>query len=650
MVQRCCTTLQRPVKRRRVVTDVVLVNMPFGTLNAPSIGMSLVAAALRQRSFTVSERYFTITYGERIGATLYDAIALSRPELLIGEWVFARCAFGERPATTYYRDVLDGGGPQSGHAPAFGRDLLMELQEDAAAFVDACAERVLAEDPRIVGFTSVFQQNVAALALASRLKARNPKLLTMFGGANCEGPMGAALQRSFSWLDCVVSGEADAIVGDLVGEALACGRFTSRPGVYAAASCATEGASTTPRVKDLDALPALDYGTFIHEYAALTDPAKKPPRVLFETSRGCWWGEKNHCTFCGLNGSSLAFRSKSPARALSELRELTTRYPGVDVGVVDNILNMKYFKDVLPVLATWEEKPNLFYEVKANLKKEQIALLARAGISAIQPGIESLGSATLKLMRKGVSPLQNIQLLKWCRQIGILPYWNLLWGFPGEPPEEYAQVARLLPALMHLEPPAGADRIRLDRFSPHFEQADDFGFTDIEPARAYALVYPLSAPTLNDIAYYFDYEYADRRDVDGYTASLRAGVKTWKEAHGASELVTMRLADRLVVVDSRPLSGGGSVEVLSGLAAELVLACDALSTASALAEAVSRGAYPKASVEEVTAALEPLIAKGYILRDGNTYLSLTLSVDAGYRPNLAIVQELLRRHRRRCAA
>ena len=632
------------------MTDVVLVNMPFGTLNAPSIGMSLVAAALRQRSFTVSERYFNIAYGERIGATLYDAIALSRPELLIGEWVFARCAFGERPASSYYRDVLDAGGPQPGHAPAFGRDLLAELQEDAAAFVDECAERVLAADPRIVGFTSVFQQNVAAIALASRLKARNPRLLTMFGGANCEGAMGAALQRSFASVDCVVSGEADQIVGDLVDEALACGRFASRTGVYAAEGYAAHAAATAPRVKDLDTLPALDYDTFMHDYTAMTDPAKKSPRVLFETSRGCWWGEKNHCTFCGLNGSSMAFRSKSPARALAELGELTARYPGVDVGIVDNILNMKYFKDVLPVLATWENKPNLFYEVKANLKKEQIALLARAGISAIQPGIESLGSATLKLMRKGVSPLQNIQLLKWCRQIGILPYWNLLWGFPGEPPEEYARVAGLLSALTHLEPPAGADRIRLDRFSPHFEQAADFGFTDVAPARAYALVYPLSAETLSDVAYYFDYGYADRRNVDGYTAGLRAGVKAWKAAHSASELVTMQLAERLIVVDSRPRSGGGSVDVLSGLPAELLLACDSLSTASALAETASRGAYPHASVEEVTAALEPLVAKGYVLHDGNTYLSLTLSVDAGYRPNRAIVQELLHRHRRRPAA
>ena len=619
------------------MSDVLLINMPFGPLNAPSIGMSLVASALRARSISVAERYFNIAYAGRIGAALYDKIALSRPELLIGEWIFARCAFGERPSA-YYRDVLEAAEPQAGGGGELGREFLAVLQDDATAFVEACVEDVLAADPKIVGFTSVFQQNVAALALASRIKARNPRILTIFGGANCEGPMGAALKRSFPYVDCVVSGEADRIVGDLVSDALAAGRFPAAP-----------DACSSPPLWNLDLLPQIDYDAFMATYDALEDPAKKPPRVLFETSRGCWWGEKNHCTFCGLNGGSMAFRSKSSTRALAELRDVTARYPGAEIAVVDNILNYKYFEDFLPALAAWDEKPNLFFEVKANLKREQVALLARAGITAIQPGIESLGPVALKLMRKGVSPLQNIQLLKWCRQFGILAYWNILWGFPGEPPEEYARVADLLPALAHLDPPAGADRIRLDRFSPHFEEAERFGFSDVAPARAYAMVYPLSPDVLRETAYYFDFDYSDRRDVQAYTGRLRKAVRAWKERRETSELVTMSLGDRLVIVDSRPLSGGGAVDVLSGLAAKLLRACESTCSAAQLTEAVSRDLRPE-SPEEVAATLEPLLAKGYILRDGNMYLSLALSIDDGYRPKHDIVRAVLRRSRETAAA
>ena len=38
------------------------------------------------------------------------------------------------------------------------------------------------------------------------------------------------------------------------------------------------------------------------------------PQIPLETSRGCWWGMKHHCIFCGLNGKQMAFQDKSPDR------------------------------------------------------------------------------------------------------------------------------------------------------------------------------------------------------------------------------------------------------------------------------------------------------------------------------------------------
>jgi radical SAM superfamily enzyme YgiQ (UPF0313 family) len=43
-----------------------------------------------------------------------------------------------------------------------------------------------------------------------------------------------------------------------------------------------------------------------------------------ETARGCWWGAKHHCTFCGLNQNDMAFRAKSPQCAMDELVHLGT--------------------------------------------------------------------------------------------------------------------------------------------------------------------------------------------------------------------------------------------------------------------------------------------------------------------------------------
>jgi hypothetical protein len=53
-------------------------------------------------------------------------------------------------------------------------------------------------------------------------------------------------------------------------------------------------------------------------------------------------------------------------------------------------------------------------------------VLADAGITKIQPGIESMSSSTLSLMKKGTSVFHNLNFLKGCVIYFITPVWNLL--------------------------------------------------------------------------------------------------------------------------------------------------------------------------------------------------------------------------------
>jgi len=153
----------------------------------------------------------------------------------------------------------------------------------------------------------------------------------------------------------------------------------------------------------------------------------------------------------------------------------------------------------------------LFYETKSNLKKEQVRLLRDAGVTMIQPGIESFSDEVLRLMKKGVSGLQNIQLLKWCKEIGVEPLWNFLLGFPGETPDEYARMAAVMARVCHLPGPTGVTAIRLDRFSPNFIDAAQFGFTRVRPLPFYGFIYDLPEDTRRNLAYYFSYEYKKKK-------------------------------------------------------------------------------------------------------------------------------------------
>ena len=57
----------------------------------------------------------------------------------------------------------------------------------------------------------------------------------------------------------------------------------------------------------------------------------------------------------------MTFRSKSAQRVLDELEHLVTQWQVEFVEVVDNILDMRYFKDMLPALAERQSPIRLFY-------------------------------------------------------------------------------------------------------------------------------------------------------------------------------------------------------------------------------------------------------------------------------------------------
>jgi ribosomal peptide maturation radical SAM protein 1 len=598
--------------------------MPFGPLRHPSIGLSLLKASISNVSTRIL--YFTLVFAELMGEDCYAWVAQGNPRVscAVGEWIFSGALFEDAADHTkqYLDEVLRREAKPRPIPARFLREILGARQK-AASFLDACAEQVLAYTPRIVGFTNVSQQQLASLGLARRLKACLPELSMVFGGANCEGVMGLEILRQFPFVDLVVSGEADIIFAQLVDRLLHGPSPPDLPGVYTRSSPALAAASTSsttaPSVLNMDTLPYPDYDDFFEQWKASGVRKKFSPLLLFETSRGCWWGVKHHCTFCGLNGATMAFRSKTARRAIDELVHLAKRYPASSVAVVDNILDMKYFSDFLPELARLGLRLNLWYEVKANLSKEQIRQLYDAGITEIQPGIESLSDSVLRLMRKGITGLQNIQLLKWCKETGIRPWWNILWGFPGESPAEYARMADMVPLLTHLPPPDMGIPICLYRFSPNFDHAAEMGFTRVEASSAYSYIYPFPTQELFNLAYYFDYQYADSRDVSAYTNALAARITEWQDSYKTSELFYLDKGSHLLLWDFRPIATR-SFTILEGLQRELYLACDKVSSLAQLARTYANDG----STRTIEDALEPLFEQGVIFREGDRVLGLAV--------------------------
>jgi ribosomal peptide maturation radical SAM protein 1 len=630
-------------------TEVVLISMPFGPLFQPSLGLSLLKASLAPLHIPAKVLYFTLRFAELIGSSFYARISnpggITFPfdiVDLIGEWLFAGALFDpDRLDTAGYleqvlhRQAREPRGNSAVSGQTSGQKLepeafiphLLKVRGQVDGFLDACLAAVTSHRPRIVGFTSLFQQHIASLALAKRIKAQAPEIFIVFGGANCEGAMGAELIRQFPFVDAVVSGEGERVFPELVQRVLAKRPTADLQGVYAregiGLSVLNGRFPNAPLVRNMDALPWPDYQDFFEQWETSRLDKRIAPRLLYETSRGCWWGERNHCTFCGMNGGTMAYRSKSAARALDELISLTGQYPNCSVSVVDNILELKYFNDFIPELTARRLGVELFYESKSNLRKEQVRQLRDAGITAIQPGIESLSSRVLGLMRKGVRGLQNIQLLKWCKELGVRPFWNVIWGFPGEPPEEYARMAELIPWLAHLPPPDSYGALRLDRFSPNFEKAEQFGLVKVEPCPAYRYIYPLAPEAVENLAYYFTFSYREPQDVANYTRPVAERIAAWQAAYEQSELFSLDTGVSLLICDLRPVAQE-PLTVLTELQRVLYLACDSAQTISQLQRLAGAPSGRAASAAEVEELLRPLVERSLMVREDGAYLSLAI--------------------------
>jgi magnesium-protoporphyrin IX monomethyl ester (oxidative) cyclase len=498
----------------------------------------------------------------------------SGKSLLVGEWIFSHALYPDRDAERdqEYLDLL------SDRLPDSLVRLVVEGAGKAADFISSCALRLVESQPAIVGFSSMFQTHAASLALAAAIKRIDPAIITCIGGANCEGRMGRATVDSFPQVDYVFSGDADETFPDFVERVLAGDPQPARAAsiYYRSRSPSLPSTPDGSRLSsampialvertgdpssgvfvDLDSLPPPEYDDYFEKVRDLGLAGEFTVGLLVETSRGCWWGEKSHCRFCGLNGNGMNYRSKSPARILEEFSVLTDRWKPDFLQVTDNILDMKHLP-VFDALHARGAPTRLYYEVKSNMNENQLRRIALGGVAWVQAGVESLNDDILKLMGKGVTALQNVRLLRNCVELGIVPHWNILTGFPCETPEQYARMAEMVVAIEHLPPPIGSNPIRLVRFSPYYERASDFGYKNVKSAPAYKYIYNIPQEQLDNISYLFVAE-NDRVPEERHTHELRAAVDHWQLQYAADrahpKLMWFELNGANLVKDTRAIS------------------------------------------------------------------------------------------------
>ncbi len=515
--------------------DVLFAVLPFSPL-APALDASTIAAAAQARGLSTRIEYFNLSYASGMDVGFYDSLAARAPlESLIADWVFRDCAFGRTDATDYLALLISRGQASADFVPR-----LLAARRAASQFLTDHVKAVAEQPPAVICFVDTFAkrdavagQLMASLAFARALRTVAPSVVSVLAGPFTEGPMGRALAQ-LSFVDHVCTGRATTSLPGLLAD-LATGGRHAPPSLVGPAS-----PEVSERSRRLElAIPDFD------DYFALRD-AGLPGRfdaLPMETSTGCWWAERSHCTFCGLNGADVRFRSKTPRRVMRELDRLVERYAPTVVEMNDLILDPAYMTDLFPPLARRRHDLHIFYETRANIGRHALETMFAAGVRTVQAGIESFSPVTLRRMGKGASPRRSLRFLRDCHEVGIRCIWNYLHSVPGETGPDLLTALPSIEAGVGLEPPVSFGRVRVVRFSPYFLRPVDHGVTGVRPDRSYAHVYGGSGLALDQLAYFFEHEdHADSRERRAAVARVGLAVRTWQERWESHERTNDSLA------------------------------------------------------------------------------------------------------------
>ncbi|MCP4020319.1 MAG: hypothetical protein GY729_00625, partial [Desulfobacteraceae bacterium] len=177
-----------------------------------------------------------------------------------------------------------------------------KLANDIKHWVIDIAKLVVSKKPKIVGCTLMFEQIAASVAIINEIKKLSPNTITILGGTYCTGEkMCEGIASLSPSIDYVFSGECEMAFPYFIKQM-------------------KSGSSPKERIikgspcMDMDGIPTPDFTEF---YAQLSHFMNQMPENLylpFQSSRGCWWGEKKPCTFCGTHHDYFRYRMKSPTK------------------------------------------------------------------------------------------------------------------------------------------------------------------------------------------------------------------------------------------------------------------------------------------------------------------------------------------------
>lgn len=307
--------------------------------------------------------------------------------------------------------------------------------------IASTVEKILAEDPAVVGFTAVTISVDNAAAVAFEIKKLKPDIIILIGGHHLS-TVPEETMRLYPQFDLGVIGEGEKTLVELLSLLSQSGWDRSQlrqvNGLIFKSDAPDEFIITSPRARniDLDSLPqpAFDLLPDLRKYSPPVHTVKKFPAATLVTSRGC----PGQCTFCTRSVYGNILSAHSAEYMIELVLLLYYKYGIKEIQFRDD--NFTAFKPRLYKFCRLlkEQKINLVWTALARVdmvEPEMLKAMKEAGCWQVWYGVESGNDNILKLVKKYTTKEQIRNAVNWTKQAGIDVGAFFIIGHPGETKE-----------------------------------------------------------------------------------------------------------------------------------------------------------------------------------------------------------------------
>jgi radical SAM superfamily enzyme YgiQ (UPF0313 family) len=385
---------------------VTLVQAPYWSLFTPPYALALLTGNLRSKGIQTFQKAFDVEF--------YNSV--SAEEKLL--WLDEKAAFW----ATWNS--------------AESRTLVQQMIADHASTVDRMVDKILADEPHVVGFSVKMWSHWFSLAMAQRVKQRAPHTYVIFGGPQATDNS-LSLER-YPQIDALCHGEADISLPRFL-HALERNRMQpcGEPGfVYRDPSGGIIDCGPIQQLPKALDVPLADYSDYnFEEYL-------HPNEITLMLSRGCI----NRCSYCSEAPAFKKFRAFPAEMVFAELVyhwERTNCRRPMKLLLNDSLINgnMRELERLAELLIEHRDTIQVEYGgmmfIRDELTDEVIDKLVDAGLKNVLFGLESGSEAVLKRMHKRFKLSTAERVFQRFHERGVDVVASVIFGHPGETEAEF---------------------------------------------------------------------------------------------------------------------------------------------------------------------------------------------------------------------